>query len=124
MTSSLNNSNPKAFHIFAALWVIIHLFANYVIEVNGEEAYYWLFSQNLAWGYLDHPPMIGVVTALGYEFIPNPLGMRLGMLLLSVLVMYLLRATSDTKNDKLLIWLFLGFLPVHMASYMVKPMCP
>ncbi|SIO61845.1 Dolichyl-phosphate-mannose-protein mannosyltransferase [Singulisphaera sp. GP187] len=29
------------------------------------EAYYYLYAQNLAWGYFDHPPMVGFVAALG-----------------------------------------------------------
>jgi|GEM_PF-2268284 len=34
-------------------------------ELIPEEAYYWLYSQNLALGYLDHPPMVGWLIAFG-----------------------------------------------------------
>ena len=30
-----------------------------------DEAYYVLYGQNLDWAYFDHPPMVGVVAALG-----------------------------------------------------------
>ncbi len=36
----------------AQLWLIAH------IELTFDEAYYTLWSRSLAWGYLDHPPMV------------------------------------------------------------------
>ncbi len=45
-----------------------------------DEAYYWQWSKNLAWGYYDHPPMIAFIiragtaifgdTSLGVRFVP------------------------------------------------------
>ena len=127
MTSSplLDSSqSDKLFYKFLAIWFVIGLIQNYFTEVNGEEAYYWLFSQYLDWGYLDHPPMVGVVTAPGYLLMPNPLGLRMGMLIINVLTMLVVWKTTEKKDTKLLIWIFAALLSVHVGSYMVKTDVP
>ncbi|MBI3975766.1 MAG: glycosyltransferase family 39 protein, partial [Armatimonadetes bacterium] len=35
------------------------------LPLADDEAYYWLWSRHLAWGYPDHPPMIAALVALG-----------------------------------------------------------
>ena len=112
------------FRIFIFGWIIIGLIQNAFTEVNGEEAYYWLFSQFPAWGYLDHPPMIAFVSAPFYKLFSNNLGLRLGMLICSVLTMVVVRETVSKKDDNLLIWIFLSLLSVHVGSYHVKTDVP
>src|SRR5262245_15833853 len=42
-----------------------------------DEAYYWQWSKNLAWGYYDHPPMIAFMIRAGTElFGDTSLGVR------------------------------------------------
>ena len=125
MTTSLtsNNSN-KLFYKFLAVWFVLGLIQNYFTEVNGEEAYYWLFSEYLAWGYLDHPPMVGVVTAPGYWLMPNALGLRMGMLIVNVFTMLVVWKTTEKRDTALLIWIFVAMLSVHVGSYMVKTDVP
>jgi dolichol-phosphate mannosyltransferase len=51
-------------------------------ELLPEEAYYWLYAQHLAPGYLDHPPMVSWFVALGTRvFGNNEFGVRSGALL-------------------------------------------
>ena len=35
------------------------------LELVGDESYYWMWGQNLDWGYLSKPPLIGWLMALG-----------------------------------------------------------
>ncbi|MBO3698438.1 glycosyltransferase family 39 protein [Roseivirga sp. E12] len=121
---STNHQSNKLFYTFLAVWFVIGLIQNYFTEVNGEEAYYWLFSQYLDWGYLDHPPMVGVVTAPGYWLMPNPLGLRLGVLIINILTMLVVWKTTEKRDTKLLIWIFVAMLSVHVGSYMVKTDVP
>ncbi len=123
-TVSSEKQSNKLFYTFLAVWFVIGLIQNYFTEVNGEEAYYWLFSQYLDWGYLDHPPMVGVVTAPGYWLMPNPLGLRLGMLIINILTMTVVWKTTEKKDTQLLIWIFVAMLSVHVGSYMVKTDVP
>lgn len=48
-------------------------------ELIQEEAYYWNYSQHMAAGYLDHPPMVALLIKLGTElFGNNEFGVRIG----------------------------------------------
>lgn len=118
------NSSNKPFYIFLGIWFLIGLVQNYFTDVSGEEAYYWLFSQFLDWGYLDHPPMVGVVTAPGYWLFPNGMGLRLGMLIINILTMLVVWKTAGNKDSKLLIWIFIACLPVQAGSFLVKTDVP
>lgn len=51
-------------------------------ELIQEEAYYWNYSQHLAMGYLDHPPMVALLIWLGTHLFGNSeLGVRFGAFL-------------------------------------------
>ena len=119
-----NGKHERFFFYFLILWTIGGLIQNYFTEVSGEEAYYWLFSQFLDWSYLDHPPMVGVVTAPGYWLIPNDMGLRMGMLITNILTIIVLRRTLEIKDDKLFVWMMLGLLPVHLGGLLVKTDVP
>ncbi|MBN2799063.1 MAG: glycosyltransferase family 39 protein [Deltaproteobacteria bacterium] len=60
-----------------------------------DEAYYWVWSQHLAWGYYDQPPAIAwvirVTTALGH----TPLAVRLGALIAGLAPLLTLRFAGD-----------------------------
>ena len=50
-----------------------------------DEAYYWLWSRNLAWGYFDHPPLIAAIIRAGTAlFGDTSFGVRFFTLLLSI----------------------------------------
>ena len=48
--------NP--FALFLAALGILNLLQAGFTTLNNDEAYYWMYSKFLAWGYFDHPPMI------------------------------------------------------------------
>lgn len=52
------------------IWFIINLLQGVFTEIQEDEAYYALYGEHLAWGYFDHPPMVGLMTFLsGLHFI-------------------------------------------------------
>lgn len=56
------------------------------LPIGDDEAYYWLWSQHLAWSYPDHPPMIAAVVALStHLFGDQVLGIRALTVLISTL---------------------------------------
>ncbi len=64
-------------------WVLLGLLAVLrgwfcaAMPLTGEEAYYWLWSQNLALSYFDHPPLTGWLIALTTRiFGHSPFGVR------------------------------------------------
>lgn len=47
--------------VLVAILTTVRLWAAGSIGLAADEAYYWLWAKNLAWGYLDHPPMVAVL---------------------------------------------------------------
>src|SRR5687768_610545 len=41
-------------------FAIIRCFIAFSMELGTDEAYYWLYSQDIKWNYYDHPPMIAI----------------------------------------------------------------
>src|SRR5450759_4484280 len=84
--------NP--FTVFLAIWGILNLLQARFTPLNNDEAYYWMYSKYLAWGYFDHPPMIALMIRIGYLFFQNELGVRL-IVVLPVCNIYGFIATPD-----------------------------
>jgi 4-amino-4-deoxy-L-arabinose transferase-like glycosyltransferase len=61
------------------------------IPLVEDEAYYWAWSQRLAWGYPDHPPAIAGLIRLTTSVLGDgPLGVRAGPILLNLGIAWLL----------------------------------
>lgn len=59
-------------------------------ELAHDEAYYWLYSKNLAWGYFDHPPFVGWVIK-AFSFLGhNELAVRIGFIVLQFITVLIL----------------------------------
>ena len=75
---------------FLLLWTILNAVQAFTLELQGDEAYYWLYSRYLDWGYFDHPPMVALFIKFGYALIHNEFGVRLLTVLASSASIYLL----------------------------------
>src|SRR4249920_4070660 len=65
--------------------VTLRLVAAAVTPLTFDEAYYWMWSKNLAGGYYDHPPMVAFVIRLGTMIAGDTeLGVRLVSILLAL----------------------------------------
>lgn len=121
-------SNP--FTLFLTAWAILNLFQARLTPLNNDEAYYWMYSGNLAWGYFDHPPMIAIMIKIGYFFIKNELGVRLVVVLsqlLTLWIMWLLtdRTEKGERNNILMFFMLVVLLPVfNIYSYFATPDAP
>lgn len=65
------------------VFITINLAQAYFTPLVDDEAYYWMWSRHLAWGYFDHPPMIALWIYLGSHVLPGELGVRLVAVLLN-----------------------------------------
>lgn len=59
-----------------AAWAMLNLWQAASSPLTEDEAYYWMYSQCLDWGYFDHPPMIALFIAAG-QWLGGVLGVRL-----------------------------------------------
>jgi dolichol-phosphate mannosyltransferase len=71
------------------------------VELLPEEAYYWNYSRHLAFGYLDHPPMVGWLIGAGTAvFGDTEFGVRIGALCCGLIAsLFLFRLTRNLFGE-------------------------
>jgi len=68
-----------------AVLITLRFVAGAVLPLSADEAYYWLWSKHLAFGYYDHPPAIAFLIRAGVALFGNTsFGVRFLPLLLSI----------------------------------------
>ena len=115
---------PGTLIVFLLLWFLAGAVQGAFMPLSGEEAYYWLFSQHLQWGYLDHPPAVAFFAYLGSLFDSTEFGARLFSSLLSTATLALLYDLLGRKHLRLFIFMTVGLLAVHAGSFLVKTDVP
>src|SRR6266540_3908775 len=98
MKSFLQKHHRLAFY---SSWIVLGLIQSRFTELMDDEAYYWVYSKFLDWGYFDHPPMIAILIKMGYAIFQNELGVRMFFLLLNVLTLLIIEKLIDKKNPSL-----------------------
>ncbi|MEJ2595870.1 MAG: glycosyltransferase family 39 protein, partial [bacterium] len=89
-----------------------------------DEAYYWMYSRNLAWGYFDHPPMIALLVKAGYLIIPNELGVRLFALLMNTATIFIIEKIINPRDLKLYYALISSIILIHYGGSLAIPDIP
>ena len=83
-------------------------------NLHDDEAYYWLFSKHLDWGYFDHPPAIALIIKAGtFLFGKSLLGVRLFTCVASVITWYFIAAIAGSLQKP-------NHLPLGLA-FMATP---
>lgn len=81
------------------VWGLLDLLCALFCEIHADEAYYRLYGQFLNWGYFDHPPMVGLMTALSAAIVPTTslilknLSVRLATVLMHMATVYIIWKT-------------------------------
>jgi len=71
------------------------------IPLGDDEAYYWLWSQSLAWSYPDHPPMIAALVAASTRlFGSSPFGLRAVPILVAAAALPMVYLAGRTLFDR------------------------
>jgi 4-amino-4-deoxy-L-arabinose transferase-like glycosyltransferase len=87
-------SQPASRRWFWAILLLLSLlrlvFASHV-GLGVDESHYVLFARHLAWGYMDHPPMVAFLGALTAYLPDSPLTARIGAIACGILAVSLLR---------------------------------
>ncbi len=90
------------------VWGVLDLLCAMFCEIHSDEAYYRLYGQYLDWGYFDHPPMVGLMTAISAALIPatslilKNLSVRLVTVLLHMGTVWLVWKTLPPYSGRLL----------------------
>jgi len=111
---------------FMIAWFVINCLQASLTGVDGDEAYYWVLSRHLDWGYFDHPPFVTLLIRLGESIAHGPLFTRLGTIILSTLTIGIIYKAlpDDLKNAKYLILVFAGTVVLNVYSFIATPDAP
>ncbi|WP_146166556.1 glycosyltransferase family 39 protein [Mucilaginibacter yixingensis] len=125
---ALNNhkASDKPIWYFLLLWTILNIIQAATLEVHPDEAYYWLYSRFMDWGYFDHPPMVAIFIRVGDAIMHNELGLRLVTVLVSPLSIWLLWQTLKpyAVSAKWFILVVSGLVILHMYGFTTTPDAP
>lgn len=122
-TKKLNLSSNNL-NLFIVTWIIINCIQSVLLDLSPDEAYYYVYSKNLAWGYLDHPPVVAALIKIGTFFSDSILGVRMIFILMGSFSIKLIYELSEVKNINLFLKLVLSVLCVHLLSFLALPDVP
>ncbi len=117
----------KIHYLILAIWFVINLTQAFFTGLHSDESYYWMYSQNLNWGYFDHPPMVAFLIYLGHSLLPGEIGVRLLIVLLSTATLALILNEVNEKKEFLFLSIFVFSFPLihsHIAGFLAIPDIP
>jgi hypothetical protein len=104
-------SIPRPLLLLLGGLLLLNLLQAFATELIWDEAYYWYYAQNPAWGYFDHPPMVAWMIRAGTFLFDNELGVRFMGCLMGIGTIYLLWELTDHPEKKdywreFFVWIF------------------
>lgn len=117
----------KTHYIIIGAWFVINLLQAIFTGLHSDESYYWMFSQNLDWGFFDHPPMAAFFIYLGHALLPGEIGVRLFIIILSTITFALLLNELNEQKDFFFLVIFMLSFPLmhtHIAGFLAIPDIP
>ncbi len=129
MDQSLTVKSPKSEKLiwfFLLGWALLNMMQAYTLELHPDEAYYWIYSRLLDWGYYDHPPMVALFIRAGYYLFHNELGLRLLTVLSSTLSLRLLWLIVRKYNTDAFRFILIvgGMFVFHIYGFTTTPDAP
>ena len=89
------------------LFFILNSIQGNSTELLPDEAYYWVYSQYMDWGFFDHPPLVAVWVTISNLLFSDELGVRFFSAISYSLMLYLVWITIDHPSKNKYSWLFL-----------------
>ena len=110
--------------MFYAAWLAVLLIQSLTTELFDDEAYYWVYSRFLDWGYYDHPPMIAALIKVGYAIFPNALGVRILSAILTTGALFLAELLLAKENAVLFYAICCTLAIAQIGGMMAVPDSP
>lgn len=119
--------NVKTEHYLLIIIILINIIQAIFTPIIGDEAYYWMYSQQLATGYFDHPPMVAWLTTFGNILFSGAFGLRFMTIILSIGAYYLLwtlvpkKLKTQPKAVIIYLLLILAIPICNLYSFITTP---
>ena len=110
--------------IFYSLWFLAGLLHAGYSGLLDDEAYYRVYGRFPAWGYFDHPPMVGVLTRAGDVLFDGSLGVRFLFVLLSTATVLGIDSLVTKRDDRLFYAIVLGIGLLQFGGVIAVPDVP
>lgn len=116
-------NNTRILFYFIIVWFIINVLQAALTGLEGDEAYYWIFSRELQWGYFDHPPMVALSIKMGELFGHGSFFTRFGTVLFSCAAIYVVYQAipSQLRNVKFYLLSFASIVLLNIYAFIVTP---
>ncbi len=93
---------------FLIILFIVNLIQGFTTELIADEAYYWTYSNELDWGYFDHPPMVAIwITISKFFFSEGELSVRFFSSITLSLSFYVIWLTITNPKKHSYTWWFI-----------------
>lgn len=118
----------KGWALFAII-LTVNILQSVFSPLLNDEAYYWLYAQHPAWGYLDHPPMVALLIIIGKTILPGEIGVRLLGAVMGSFTFLLLYKLIESETEKpidfrLAALLLFSSLFLNLYSFLAIPDTP
>ena len=119
---------PKLFIYLLCALFLLNIVQSIFTELIYDEAYYWYYAQDLAWGYFDHPPMVAFLAKLSSFLFDGELGVRFFGCVLGVgtyLILWQLIESKEKYRHVPLFFVLLFSMPLLNAyGFLTLPDTP
>jgi hypothetical protein len=121
-----SNHHPLIFFAGLVLFTGMNIFSALTSDLHFDESYYTIWSQNLSFGYFDHPPMIAWLIKAGQLLFEGEFGVRFFVIVLSTFSMVVLwRIVQRYSPNALLFWsLVYAVCLIHPYVFIATPDAP
>jgi hypothetical protein len=130
MNLKSRDSISKTFIWFLIALGALNLLQAFLTPINPDEAYYWMYSKYLAWGYFDHPPMIAIMIRIGDMIFHNEMGVRFLVVVSQIGTLWIIwdLINEDQSLNKGTLYIFMmlvAILPVfNIYGFIATPDAP
>jgi hypothetical protein len=117
----LKDKNQKLLIYILLGWMVLNFLQAAFTGLFDDEALFWMYGQHPAWGYYEHPPMVGILIRAGYELFHNEFGVRFFFVIINTLSFFIVARLAGVKDPLLYAALAFTTLIAQTGGFMAAP---